>query len=46
MIKLVAKKYINDKLVATFEFSSEKQLEIDIKVKILKAMGFQEIVTK
>ena len=46
MIKLVAKKYINDKLIATFEFSSEIQQQINVKVKMLKLMGFQEIVTK
>jgi hypothetical protein len=43
MIKITAKKYINDQLVATFEYETENPAEISEKLNMLKSMGFQEI---
>lgn len=46
MIKIVAKKYLNKQLIATFEYTTENPAEISNKLNMLKSMDFQEISCK
>lgn len=43
MIKITAKKYLEEKLIATYEIETENPEEISKAFNMLKSMGFQEI---
>lgn len=43
MIIIIGKKYIENKLIATFQYETDSPIEISEKYNMLKNMGFQEI---
>lgn len=45
-MKIIAKKYLNKTLIATFEYVTENPEEISNKLNMLKSLGFQEISCK
>lgn len=43
MIKITAKKYQEEQVIATFEIETDNPEEISKTINMLKSMGFQEI---